>query len=114
MTCRCAGKPRVWEVERVIANVGCTPERNIYRELQIHESYTTLGPANQAAALNLMPAPDSGLSSADLLTNPEPNFFILGAKSYGRSPQFLLRDGFEQIRGVFQLITGDAGLNLYK
>ena len=48
------------------------------------------------------------------LKNPEPNFFILGAKSYGRNAQFLLRDGFEQVRGVFQIVAGNAGLDLYK
>jgi thioredoxin reductase len=114
VTCRSAGKPRVWDVERIIANVGCTPERNIYRELQVQECWTTLGPAKQAGALGLMPAVEKGPAGAELLKNPEPNFFILGAKSYGRSTQFLLRDGFEQVRGVFQLITGDTGLDLYK
>jgi hypothetical protein len=48
------------------------------------------------------------------LRNPEPNYFILGAKSYGRNSHFLLRVGFEQVRDVFTLITGNAGLDLYK
>jgi hypothetical protein len=51
---------------------------------------------------------------AATLRNPEPNFFILGAKSYGRSSNFLLRNGFEQVREVFTLITGKADLDLYK
>jgi hypothetical protein len=49
----------------------------------------------------------------DSLRNPEPSFFILGAKSYGRNSQFLLRLGFEQVRDVFTLITGKPGLDLY-
>ena len=48
------------------------------------------------------------------LRNPEPNFYILGAKSYGRNSNFLLRTGFEQVREVFTLITGKADLDLYK
>jgi hypothetical protein len=49
----------------------------------------------------------------EVLANPEPEFFILGMKSYGRSSSFLLRTGYEQIRDVFQLITGRDQLDLY-
>ena len=51
---------------------------------------------------------------AQTLRNPEPNFYILGAKSYGRNSQFLLRNGFEQVRDVFRLITGKSDLDLYR
>jgi len=33
-----------------------------------------------------------------VLTNPEPGFFILGAKSYGRDSSFLFRTGVEQVK----------------
>ena len=46
--------------------------------------------------------------------SPEPGFFLLGAKSYGRNSSFLLRVGFEQVRDAFTLIAGKAGLDLYK
>jgi hypothetical protein len=36
------------------------------------------------------------------LRNPEPSFFILGAKSYGRNSRFLLQVGLRQIVDVFQ------------
>ena len=42
---------------------------------------------------------------ADALMNPEPNFFILGAKSYGRDSRFLLKVGFEQVRDVVSALT---------
>ena len=48
-------------------------------------------------------------AGAATLRNPEPNFYILGAKSYGRNSNFLLRTGFEQVRDVFTLITGEGG-----
>jgi thioredoxin reductase len=117
ITARVAGKPRAWEVERIIANVGYSPDRSIYRELQIHECYATLGPMNLAAALLKQGAADCLQvlpHGAETLRNPEPNFYILGAKSYGRNSHFLLRNGFDQIREVFTLITGKADLNLYK
>jgi thioredoxin reductase len=114
---RVAGKAQTWEVERIIANVGYTPDRDLYRELHIHECYASLGPMNLAAALqqhgggDCLTVPSQG---AAVLRNPEPNFFILGAKSYGRNSSFLLRVGFEQVREVLTLITGKAGLDLYK
>src|SRR5438132_2632619 len=114
---RSGGKPRIWEVERLIANVGYSPDTGLYRELQVHECYASLGPMNLAAALlkhaggDCLSIPSQG---AETLRNPEPGFFILGAKSYGRNSQFLLRTGFEQVRDVFKLITGKADLDLYK
>jgi thioredoxin reductase len=114
---RCAGRPLTWEVDRVIANVGYTPQAELYRELQVHECYASLGPMNLAAALlrhaggDCLAVPAQGAAA---LRNPEPNFFILGAKSYGRGSNFLLRAGFEQVREVFTLITGKAGLDLYQ
>jgi len=53
-------------------------------------------------------------SGAATLRTTEPNFFILGAKSYGRNSQFLLRTGFEQVRDAFAMITGKSDLDLYK
>jgi hypothetical protein len=114
---RCGGKSRTWEVERIIANVGYTPDTNLYRELQVHECYASLGPMRLAAALAKQASADCLAINArgpDLLRNPEPNFFILGAKSYGRNSNFLLRSGFEQVRDVFTIVTGKPDLDLYK
>jgi thioredoxin reductase len=117
VTARCAATTQTWDADRVIANVGYSPDAGVYRELQIHECYATLGPMSLAAALlkhsggDCLSIPSQG---AQTLKNPEPNYYILGAKSYGRNSHFLLRNGFEQIREVFTLITGDASLDLYK
>jgi hypothetical protein len=114
---RAGGRRQTWEAERVIANVGYTPDADLYRELQVHECYASLGPMGLAAALakqaggDCLTVPPQGPQA---LRNPEPNFFILGAKSYGRNTHFLLRHGFEQVRGVFTLITGREGLDLYR
>ncbi|MBC7853321.1 MAG: hypothetical protein IAF94_07790 [Pirellulaceae bacterium] len=102
--------------DRIIANVGFTPDRSLYEELQVHECYASLGPMNLAAAL-------TGNASADCLDqktcgpktllNPEPNFYILGAKSYGRKSNFLLSVGLQQIREVFTIIGDRETLDLY-
>jgi hypothetical protein len=41
------------------------------------------------------------------LSHPEPGFFIVGMKSYGRAPTFLLLTGYEQVRSVTAAIAGD-------
>lgn len=114
---RTGGQRKTFDVEKIIANVGYTPDRALYRELQIHECYASFGPMKLAASL-------AGGKGQDCLTqvshgpeslrNPEPNYYILGAKSYGRDSHFLMRIGFEQVRDVFTLITGNASLNLHK
>jgi hypothetical protein len=43
---------------------------------------------------------------AATLKNPEPGFFILGSKSYGKGFNFLLKTGLEQIHDAFTLLTG--------
>jgi hypothetical protein len=37
----------------------------------------------------------------------EPNFYIVGMKSYGRAPTFLMMTGYEQARSVVAKIAGD-------
>jgi len=43
------------------------------------------------------------------LTHPEHGFFIVGMKSYGRAPTFLLATGYEQVRSVTAWLAGDMG-----
>ena len=113
----CAGKEVTWQTDRLIANVGYTPNTDLYRELQVHECYASLGPMNLASAMLKHAGADSLTvppQGATMLRNPEPNFFVLGTKSYGRNSNFLLRAGFEQVRDVFALITGKGDLDLRK
>jgi thioredoxin reductase len=116
VTCRCTGKVRTWEVERVIGNVGYTPDTELYRELQVDTCFATLGARQQAKAMLAQKGQD-GLRPSwpgpAALGQPEPNFYVLGAKSFGRNSQFLLRVGFEQVRDIFALITGNARLDLF-
>ena len=91
-------------VDHVLALNGGVGDASIYRQLQVHECYATLGPIRLAATLLASAGADClavGPSGPDVLLNPEPNFFILGAKSYGRNSQFLLRTGWQQVDDVF-------------
>ncbi|MBI5761406.1 MAG: NAD(P)-binding domain-containing protein [Planctomycetales bacterium] len=100
-------------VDNMIANVGYRPDRSLYEELQVHECYATQGPIRLAAALLGERTSADCLSQsshgASALTNPEPGFFILGAKSYGRDSRFLMRVGLEQVRDVFALLRPETG-----
>ncbi len=105
------------EADQILACVGHSPDNSLYSELQIHECYASRGPMSLAAAL-LGDSSEDCLAQtskgAEVLKNPEPNFYIIGMKSYGKSPNFLLRIGHEQIRDVFQLIKEDSALDLYR
>ncbi len=101
--------------DRVIATVGFGPDNSLYRELQVHECYASRGPMKLAATLLGASTTDcmtQESAGADSLKNPEPDFYILGNKSYGRNPTFLLRIGLQQIVEVFALITGDSIVDL--
>ena len=41
------------------------------------------------------------------LSHPEPNYFAVGIKSYGRAPTFLMATGYEQVRSVAASLAGD-------
>ncbi len=41
------------------------------------------------------------------LRQPESGFYIIGNKSYGRAPTFLLATGYEQARSVTAALVGD-------
>ena len=95
-------------VDRVLSLTGYVPDASLYRQLQVHECYATSAPMNLAAQLlgagvNCLELPAQGV---DTLSNPEPGFFVLGAKSYGRLSFFLLRNGYEQVTTVFEASFG--------
>jgi thioredoxin reductase len=107
------GKEVALSVDRVLALVGYRPDTAITRELQVHHCYASEGPMKLAAAI-LASALESPERAADCLAqtahgpeslrNPEPDFFILGAKSYGRNPAFLLTVGHRQVEDALSLI----------
>ena len=104
---RSAGAVELVEVDRVLAHVGYRPDNSLYRELQVHECYASLAPMNLAAALLGESSADCLVQTpkgAEVLKNPEPDFFILGAKSYGKGSNFLIRIGLQQVEAVFGLL----------
>lgn len=99
---------RTLTVDRLVANVGYRPNTELFRELQVHQCYASEGPMKLAAYLLSQSADASGDCLAqtgggfETMVSPEPDFYILGAKSYGRNSDFLLKLGFEQIETLFE------------
>jgi len=105
------------EVDRVLALVGYRPDLEIFRELQVHLCYATEGPMALAAAIlagrSKDPAAVSGCldqvsHGPDSLKSPEPGFYVLGAKSYGRNPHFLLAIAHQQIEDVMRSLSAEV------
>mmetsp|Transcript_100486 Transcript_100486/g.299817 ORF Transcript_100486/g.299817 Transcript_100486/m.299817 type:complete len:432 (+) Transcript_100486:63-1358(+) len=98
------------EVDEFVGCCGFRPDTALYSELQVHTCYASDGPIKLAATLlggsgDCLKQVSAG---ADALKSPEPGFFILGHKSYGRSSAFLLKIGHEQVRTVLDEIAPAA------
>jgi thioredoxin reductase len=91
-------------VDRILGLTGAVGDHTLYRQLQVHECYATSGPMKLSAALLGATGGDcldQESHGVDTLRSPEPSFFLLGDKSYGRNNTFLLRVGFQQVDDVF-------------
>ncbi len=103
------GGHRQVPTDRILSLTGSVGDDRIYRQLQVHECYATSGPMKLAAALLGSSSGSDCLTQeshgAESLINPEPGFFILGSKSYGRNSTFLMRVGWQQVHEVFSLLA---------
>lgn len=105
-----AGKPFRLSVDRIVVATGFRPDLSFLGELRV-----ALDPALEAPPA-LAPLIDPNFHSCGTvpphgvheLAHPEQGFFIVGSKSYGRAPTFLMATGYEQVRSVVAEIAGDA------
>jgi thioredoxin reductase len=105
-----AGRRELGPFDEVIAVTGYRPDLDIVRKLRLGldsalESPTKLAPLIDPNIHSCGSVPPHG---ARELAHPEPGFYIVGMKSYGRAPTFLLRTGYEQVRSVAAALTGDT------
>ena len=104
-----AGARRLQAVDEIIAATGFRPDWSILSELRLD-----LDPAVQSPRA-LAPLIDPNVHScgtvrphgAEELKQPDGNLFVIGMKSYGRAPTFLMLTGYEQARSVVAAIAGD-------
>jgi thioredoxin reductase len=103
------GVHRIGPVDRIIAATGQRPDLSLTRELRLDldpwlESAKALGPLIDPNVHSCGSVPPHGHRE---LSHPEPGFYTVGVKSYGRAPTFLLLTGYEQVRSVAAAIAGD-------
>jgi thioredoxin reductase len=96
-------------VDRIVSATGFRPDHGIVSELRL-DLDPILG-ATRALAPLIDPnehscgtVPPHGV---DELTHPEPGYYAIGVKSYGRAPTFLMATGYEQARSVVAAFAGD-------
>ena len=105
-----AGRVReLGPVDRIVVATGQRPDLNLTRELRLDldpwlESSKALGPLIDPNLHSCGSVPPHGHRE---LAHPEPGFYTVGIKSYGRAPTFLMLTGYEQVRSVVAAIAGD-------
>ena len=105
-----AGAHRVSvEADQVIAATGFRPDHAIAAELRLAlepalESAAALGPLIDPNVHTCGTVPAHGIAE---LAHPEPGYVVVGIKSYGRAPTFLLATGYQQVRSVAAALAGD-------
>jgi len=96
-------------VDRIVVCTGQRPDLAMTRELRLDldpwlESARTLGPMIDPNLHSCGSVPPHGYKQ---LAHPEPGYFTVGIKSYGRAPTFLMATGYEQVRSVVAHLAGD-------
>jgi hypothetical protein len=104
------GRPVSEDVDRIVVATGFRPDFSFLRELRLGldaavEAPPALAPLIDPNFHSCGTVPPHGI---DELTHPEPGFFIVGSKSYGRAPTFLMATGYEQVRSIVAEIAGDS------
>jgi thioredoxin reductase len=97
------------EADEVIAATGFRPDHTIAAELRLAlepalESPAALGPLIDPNVHTCGTVPAHGIAE---LAHPEVGYVVVGMKSYGRAPTFLLATGYQQVRSVVAALAGD-------
>jgi hypothetical protein len=100
---------RLGPVDRIVVATGQRPNLALTRELRLDldpwlESPKALGPLIDPNLHSCGSVPPHGHRK---LSHPEPGFYTVGIKSYGRAPTFLMLTGYEQVRSVTAALAGD-------
>ena len=96
-------------LDEVIVVTGFRPDLELTRELRLDldplvEAPSTLAPLIDPNLHSCGTVPPHGYKE---LSHPEKGFYMIGMKSYGRAPTFLLMTGYEQARSVVKALAGD-------
>ncbi|KXC05590.1 MULTISPECIES: FAD-dependent oxidoreductase [Microbacterium] len=103
------GEPAQHSTDLVVNATGFRPDLDMLREVRLElddivEAPRRLAPLIDPNEHSCGTVEPHGFRE---LTHPEPGFFLVGMKSYGRAPTFLLATGYEQVRSIVAWIDGD-------
>lgn len=103
------GEARTHDTDLVVAATGFRPDLQMLREIRLQLDDIVEAPTRLAPLIdpNLHSCGTVSPHGFHELRHPEPGFFIVGMKSYGRAPTFLLATGYEQVRSVVAWLDGD-------
>jgi thioredoxin reductase len=95
--------------DEVIAATGFRPDLSLLGELRLDlddrvEAAKALAPLIDPNLHSCGSVPPHGV---DELAHPDAGVYMVGMKSYGRAPTFLLRTGYEQVRSITAALAGD-------
>ncbi len=95
--------------DQIIATTGFRPDVSLLSELRLDLDAGVESPSVLAPLIdpNFHSCGTVRPHGAEELRHPETDFYIVGMKSYGRAPTFLMLTGYEQVRSVVAAITGD-------
>lgn len=93
----------------VVVLTGFRPDLSFLSEVRLELDPRMQAPVKIAAEVdpNIHSCGTVRATGAADLAQPEPGFYLIGAKSYGRAPTFLAMTGFEQVRSVVAEVAGD-------
>jgi thioredoxin reductase len=103
-------------LDEIISNTGSRPDFSFIREirLSIDPSLESVREIAELIDPNIHSCGTVRPHGEKELRHPEKDFYIVGSKSYGRAPTFLMATGYEQVRSIAAAIDGDmvAALNV--
>ncbi|WP_157418922.1 FAD-dependent oxidoreductase [Bacillus cereus] len=100
---------KINDVHEMIVNTGNRPNLSIISEIRTSIDSVTESVATLASLIdpNLHSCGTVRPHGEKELRQPEKDFYIVGSKSYGRAPTFLMATGYEQVRSIVAYLTGD-------
>jgi Pyridine nucleotide-disulphide oxidoreductase len=95
--------------DRIVSATGFRPDHAIAAELRLDldpvmGSTRALAPLIDPNEHSCGTVPPHGV---DEVSHPESGYYVVGAKSYGRAPTFLMATGYEQVRSIVAALAGD-------
>jgi glycine/D-amino acid oxidase-like deaminating enzyme len=104
-----AADGRTITADRVVSATGFRPDHSIATELRL-DLDPILGCTRTLA--DLIDPNEHSCGTVEPhgyreLSQPEPNYYAVGMKSYGRAPTFLMATGYEQVRSITAALAGD-------